>query len=118
MYAWALSGSSMEPAAFAIACFPLLAAPGPTNTLLATSGAAIGVRGSLPLLAAELSGYLLAIFLLRVLVGPLIAAVPAFGIALRIAAVIYLLHLAAKLCNILDANLSRHRDRSPSLAYS
>jgi len=87
----------MEPAAFAIACFPLLAAPGPTNTLLATSGAAIGVRRSLPLLAAELSGYLLAIFLLRVLVGPLIAAVPAFGIALRIAAVIYLLHLAAKL---------------------
>ena len=87
----------MEPAVFAIACFPLLAAPGPTNTLLATSGAAIGVRRSLPLLAAELSGYLLAIFLLRVLVGPLIVAVPAFGIALRIAAAIYLLHLAAKL---------------------
>jgi len=87
----------MEPEVFAIACFPLLAAPGPTNTLLATSGAAIGVRRSLPLLAAELSGYLLAIFLLRVLVGPLIAAVPAFGIALRIAAAIYLLHLAAKL---------------------
>ncbi len=87
----------MELAPFVMACLPLLAAPGPTNALLSTSGAARGVWGSLPLIAAELSGYLLAILLLRVLVSPFIAVVPALGIALRIAAVLYLIYLAARL---------------------
>jgi len=71
----------MDRIAFAAAALSLLATPGPTNTLLATSGAKVGLRRSLPLLGAELGGYLLAILLLRALIGPLMAANPVFAAA-------------------------------------
>lgn len=57
---------------FTATCF-LLAMPGPTNTLLATSGAGIGIARSLHLLAAELCGYLAAITLLRLALGPVVS---------------------------------------------
>lgn len=84
----------MQAATFILGTLSLLATPGPTNTLLATSGAAKGLQRSLPLLAAELSGYFFAIVVLRIAVGPMIAAVPAFGIALHAAVVVYLVYLA------------------------
>ena len=87
----------MDHTVFIIGTLSLLATPGPTNTLLATAGAGNGFRRSLPLLAAELSGYLLAIFVLRAAVGPLVAVVPALGVALRIVVVLYLIHLAYSL---------------------
>lgn len=83
-----------EALTFFLGSLSLLATPGPTNTLLATSGAVCGFRRSLVLLLGELSGYLLAIALLRVIVGPVVAALPAFGIALRLAVCAYLVHLA------------------------
>ncbi len=42
----------------------LLAIPGPTNALLAASGAFVGVRKSRRLVIAAIAGYLLAIFVL------------------------------------------------------
>ena len=39
----------------------ILSLPGPTNTLLAAAGLRQGVRRSLPLIAAELGGYLVSI---------------------------------------------------------
>jgi threonine/homoserine/homoserine lactone efflux protein len=84
----------MDHTVFVIGTLSLLSTPGPTNTLLATAGAGNGFRRSLPLLAAELSGYLLAILVLRTAVGPIVAAVPAFGVALRVVVVLYLIHLA------------------------
>jgi threonine/homoserine/homoserine lactone efflux protein len=84
----------MDYTVFIIGTLSLLATPGPTNTLLATAGAGGGFRRSLPLLAAELSGYLLAILALRTAIGPIVAAVPAFGVALRVVVVLYLIHLA------------------------
>ncbi|MES1149390.1 MAG: hypothetical protein ABUL53_09420, partial [Bradyrhizobium guangdongense] len=60
---------AMDVLPFILAAASLLAIPGPTNTLLATSGAGVGVARSLPLLAAELGGYLLSILLLPSVLG-------------------------------------------------
>ncbi len=79
---------------FILVSLSLLATPGPTNTLLAASGAVSGLRRSLPLLFGELAGYLTAITLLLAIVGPVVSAVPTFGIGLRIAVCVYLVHLA------------------------
>jgi len=84
----------MDLITFVAAAAALLATPGPTNTLLATAGASQGAHASARLLVAELAGYLLAILTLRTALGPVIAAVPAFGAALRVAVVLYLLYLA------------------------
>ncbi|MBR0825720.1 LysE family transporter [Bradyrhizobium manausense] len=82
---------------FILATASLLAIPGPTNTLLATSGAGVGAARSLPLLAAELGGYLLSIMLLRSVLGPFMQAVPVAGIVLRIVVSAYLIYLACML---------------------
>ncbi|MBR0719047.1 LysE family translocator [Bradyrhizobium liaoningense] len=87
----------MDVLPFILATASLLAIPGPTNTLLATSGAGIGVACSLPLLAAELGGYLLSIMLLRSVLGPFMHAVPVAGIVLRIVVSAYLIYLAGML---------------------
>ena len=82
---------------FIIAAVALLATPGPTNTLLATSGAALGFRKSLVLLLGEFLGYMIAIAFLIAAMGPIVARAPNFGLALRIASGLYLLHVAWKL---------------------
>lgn len=84
---------------FLFAALALLATPGPTNTLLATSGATRGFGRSLGLLAGELIGYLLAIAILIAAIGPIVAAMPAFGLALSAAITLYLIHLAWVLWN-------------------
>ncbi len=53
----------LHKGSFLLAVAAILLTPGPTNTLLATSGSGVGVRRSLPLLAFEGLGYLLAITL-------------------------------------------------------
>ncbi len=92
-----MSGGSAEPGArvtdalaFALAVLALLVVPGPTNTLLAASGAAAGFRGSLRIIPAEISGYALAIGLLMVVFGPLAAAHPALTVLSRLVASLYL----------------------------
>ncbi len=74
--------------------------PGPTNTLLATSGAGVGISRSLHLLGAELCGYLLAIALLRVALGPVVSDIPIAAVVLRIAVTIYILCLAVTLWRV------------------
>jgi len=76
--------------AFILAVLALLAVPGPTNTLLATSGAAIGMRRSLGLVPAEIGGYWLAIGILMLIVGPLAAQHPIVPILSKIVASLYL----------------------------
>jgi threonine/homoserine/homoserine lactone efflux protein len=51
----------MSLASFIIAAIIILFTPGPTNTILAASGAALGWRGSTLLPLAEASGYLVAV---------------------------------------------------------
>jgi threonine/homoserine/homoserine lactone efflux protein len=92
-----------------IGALALLAMPGPTNTLLATSGAASGFRKSLVLLCGELLGYLIAIAVLIAAVGPIVAQMPSVAIALRIAVGLYLLRAAWKLWQHTDVSLLGQR---------
>lgn len=86
-----------DPVLFALAVLAVLGTPGPTNTLLATAGAAAGFRRALPLIAAEAAGYIIAILTLGLALGPVMAAMPALATALRLAVGGYLLVLAWRL---------------------
>jgi threonine/homoserine/homoserine lactone efflux protein len=76
--------------AFVLGVVTLLSVPGPTNTLLAASGAAVGLRRSMGLVPAEIGGYLVAIGCLLVVVAPLTAASPLLPIAAKFLASIWL----------------------------
>ncbi len=86
-----------DPVFFTLAVVALLATPGPTNTLLATSGALSGFRRSLPLIGAEITGYLLAIGMLHLVLGQVLIATPLLNTALRLAVGAYLLVAALRL---------------------
>jgi len=86
-----------DPILFLLAVLTILGTPGPTNTLLATSGAMVGFQRSLPLLAGELAGYAIAVAAIRILLGPLLAAVPLVGIGLKLAVIAYIVWMAIRL---------------------
>ena len=86
-----------DPIAFVLAALALLAAPGPTNVLLAASGAAAGVARSLNLIVAAMVGYLASIMLLTLAVAPMTRAIHAADMTLRLACAAYLLFAAWKL---------------------
>jgi threonine/homoserine/homoserine lactone efflux protein len=91
---------------FASAVIATLAAPGPTNALLFTSAGIAGFGRSLRLVPATILGYLVTIAAMQTIGGPFIAAVPSFGLTLRIVLVLYLLLLAWRLWHA-DAAASR-----------
>jgi threonine/homoserine/homoserine lactone efflux protein len=86
-----------NPLLFLVAVLILLGTPGPTNTLLWASGVAVGIRRSLPLLLAELAGYLIAILLLLLILQPIVLTVPALERFLALAGGIYICFLAVTL---------------------
>lgn len=86
-----------NPLLFMLAVVTVLGTPGPTNTLLATSGAITGIRASLSLLAGELAGYLVAITAYRIALEPMLSVWPLSDIALKIGAATYLIWMAARL---------------------
>lgn len=89
-----------DPLLFVLSVLTLLGTPGPTNTLLATSGAVVGVRRSLPLLAGELTGYLLAIAIFRLVLGPVLVAEPMIGHVLKVLVAFYLALIAVRLWSV------------------
>jgi threonine/homoserine/homoserine lactone efflux protein len=99
-----------DPFVFALAALALLATPGPTNMLLATSGAAAGVMRSLKLLAAEMSGYLASILALTLVVAPLTRGARGADVVLQIACATYLFYAAWKLWR---ARAAAVRDGAP-----
>jgi threonine/homoserine/homoserine lactone efflux protein len=84
---------------FLLGVLGLLLVPGPTNTLLATSGALAGVRRSLRLLPCELIGYLIAIGVWYRILRPLIALHPSGPLFSKLLACAYLIYTVTKLYN-------------------
>jgi threonine/homoserine/homoserine lactone efflux protein len=84
-------------AEFVFAVAGLLLTPGPTNTLLALSGAAVGLRQSLRLIPAEFAGYLLVVVPLALFGAGLFAAWPVLGTIVKLGAAIWVMILAVRL---------------------
>jgi threonine/homoserine/homoserine lactone efflux protein len=78
----------LDTFAFAATSTLLLAAPGPTNALLASAGA-VGGR-ALPLLVAEAAGYVIAVGSLVLLAGPVLSVAPVLVVALKSVAAAWL----------------------------
>jgi threonine/homoserine/homoserine lactone efflux protein len=83
--------------AFALAVLLLLLTPGPTNTLLAVAGASRGLKSSLPLVGAELAGYLTTISTLVFVAAPLLAGQPTATLVVKLASTVWVLLLAIRL---------------------
>ncbi len=86
-----------DPLAFSLAVFAVLATPGPTNTLLLTSGARVGLCRSLPLLIAEAGGYSIAILAVGLMLGRFVSIIPSARPILSVAVASYLCVIALKL---------------------
>lgn len=87
----------IDPMAFLLAALALLATPGPTNTLLATSGAMRGFAGSLRLVPAEIAGYLTSITILSLGLAPLLEQRPELASVLKLVCAAYIAVLAWRL---------------------
>lgn len=75
----------------------ILFTPGPTNTLLVSSGIQVGVRQSLRLIPAESFGYILSITLWGVVIGTVSSQFPIVPSLLKLLSAIYIIILAMKL---------------------
>ncbi|MDR7017119.1 LysE family transporter [Acinetobacter sp. 3657] len=80
----------------------ILLTPGPTNTLLASSGIQVGLRKSLLLIPAEAIGYIIAISVWGMLIGKVSATLPLLPVFLKLLSAGYILFLAFKLWRTAD----------------
>jgi threonine/homoserine/homoserine lactone efflux protein len=103
----------MIVSAFVIAVLALLSVPGPTNTLLAASGAAVGFRRSLILLPMELGGYLISIAIWGHVIGPLAAGSSVFPAISKLLASAYLVWSAVRLWRNASAELTGAMNPAP-----
>ncbi|MGF6551399.1 LysE family translocator [Paraburkholderia youngii] len=86
--------SATEIALLATGIIVVLVTPGPTNTLLAAAGLRAGLRRALPLIAAELAGYLVSISAWGRFFAHAAQAWPWLPSLLRVAASVYIAWLA------------------------
>ncbi|WP_432208553.1 LysE family translocator [Acinetobacter variabilis] len=75
----------------------ILLTPGPTNTLLASSGIQVGFRKTFRLIPAEAFGYLIAITFWGFLIGKISIYLPELPHILKLCSAAYILFLALKL---------------------
>lgn len=95
---WVIGPFAMHSySVFALAVLALLLTPGPTNTLLALSGAGRGIRASLPLMLGEIAGYLLVIFALTALFSDFLQTHAGLAQAIKLCAAIWVAFLAVRL---------------------
>jgi threonine/homoserine/homoserine lactone efflux protein len=91
---------------FLLSVATLLVVPGPTNTLLAASGASVGFRRSLRLVLGEITGYLIAIIVLMQVLAPFVAGAPAGPIVAKAFASVVLAILAVRLWRRADNEIA------------
>ena len=84
----------------------ILLTPGPTNTLLASSGIQVGVRKSLRLIPAESIGYLISITVWGIIIGTVSNQFPILPIFLKLLSALYIIFLAIKLWKTADIEAS------------
>ena len=84
----------------------ILLTPGPTNTLLASSGIQVGVRKSLRLIPAESIGYLVSISIWGLIIGTVSNQFPILPIFLKLLSALYIIFLAIKLWKTADIEAS------------
>lgn len=75
----------------------ILLTPGPTNTLLASSGIQVGIRKSFALIPAEALGYFISISLWGLIIGTVSKQFPSIPVILKLFSAGYILFLAIKL---------------------
>lgn len=75
----------------------ILFTPGPTNTLLASSGIQVGVKKSFRLIPAEAIGYLISITFWGFLIGKISHYLPLLPTILKLFSAVYILFLSIKL---------------------
>lgn len=75
----------------------VLLTPGPTNTLLASSGIQVGVKRSLQLIPAEVVGYFIAISLWGILIESVAQYLPWMPSILKLCSAAFIIFLALKL---------------------
>ena len=91
---------------FIVLVATILFTPGPTNTLLASSGIQVGIKKSFRLIPAEALGYLLAISAWGFLIGQVTAQLPILPVILKLFSSIYIIYLAIKLWRTADVHQS------------
>jgi len=69
----------------------VLLTPGPTNTLLASSGIRLGVRRSARLIPAEVLGYIIAITVWGTLIDTVSATLPILPTLLKLLSAFYII---------------------------
>lgn len=84
----------------------ILLTPGPTNTLLASSGIQVGVRQSLRLIPAESFGYLISITVWGMIIGTVSHKFPLLPVLLKLLSAFYIIFLAIKLWKTADLEAS------------
>lgn len=87
----------MTLASFSLLVLGLLAAPGPTNALVALAGAEAGLQRALRLIPVVLAGYLLVALPLAFLGTGAVAHWPLLALSVRLAAAAWVLLLAVRL---------------------
>lgn len=75
----------------------ILLTPGPTNTLLASSGVQVGLRKSVKLIPAEVLGYVISISAWGMLIGKVSTTLPLLPPILKLLSACYIIFLAIKL---------------------
>ena len=84
----------------------ILLTPGPTNTLLASSGIQVGLRKSLLLIPAEAIGYIIAISAWGMLIGKVSTTLPLLPTFLKLLSAGYIVFLAVKLWRTADQKVA------------